>query len=57
MNAFIATQLGPPQPGWGLQHTLDLKPSGARTYEPNGLVTHITANNLTLLRAVLSTDG
>jgi PelA/Pel-15E family pectate lyase len=49
MNAFIATQLGPPQPGWGLQHTLDLKPSGARTYEPNGLVTHITANNLTLL--------
>ena len=28
MNAFISTQLGPPQPGWGLQHTLDLKPSG-----------------------------
>jgi PelA/Pel-15E family pectate lyase len=49
MNAFIATQLGPPQPGWGLQHTLDLKPAGARTYEPNALVTHITANNLQLL--------
>ena len=27
MNAFIVTQLGPPQPGWGLQHTLDLQPS------------------------------
>lgn len=49
MNAFISTQLGPPQPGWGLQHTLDLKPSGARTYEPNALVTHITANNIALL--------
>src|SRR6185436_19423938 len=32
MNAFIVTQLGPPQPAWGLQHTLDLQPSGARTY-------------------------
>ena len=28
MNAFIVTQHGPPQPGWGLQHTLDLKPVG-----------------------------
>ena len=49
MNAFITTQLGPPQPGWGLQHTLDLKPAGARTYEPKALVTHITANNVALL--------
>ena len=49
MNAFVSTQLGAPQPGWGLQHTLDLKPAGARTYEPNALVTHITANNLSLL--------
>ena len=38
MNAFIVTQQGPPQPGWGLQHTLDLQPSGARTYEPKALV-------------------
>ena len=49
MNAFIVTQLGPPQPGWGLQHTLDLEPAGARTYEPNALVTHTTATNLALL--------
>jgi PelA/Pel-15E family pectate lyase len=49
MNAFIVTQLGPPQPGWGLQHTLDLQPAGARTYEPNALVTHTTATNLGLL--------
>jgi PelA/Pel-15E family pectate lyase len=49
MNAFIATQLGPPQPGWGLQHTLDLQPSGARTYEPRALATHTTAGNIGLL--------
>jgi len=49
MNAFIATQMGPPQPGWGLQHTLDLQPAGARTYEPNALVTHTTAGNIALL--------
>ena len=56
MNAFIVTQLGPPQPGWGLQHTLDLQPSGARTYEPKALVTHTTANNIDAADAVLSTD-
>jgi PelA/Pel-15E family pectate lyase len=49
MNAFISTQLGPPQPGWGLQHTLDLQPSGARTYEPRALTTHTTAGNVGLL--------
>ena len=49
MNAFIVTQQGPPQPGWGLQHTLDLQPAGARTYEPKALVTHTTAGNIALL--------
>lgn len=49
MNAFIVTQMGAPQPGWGLQHTLDLLPSGARTYEPKALATHTTATNLELL--------
>jgi PelA/Pel-15E family pectate lyase len=49
MNAFIVTQHGPPQAGWALQYTLDLKPSGARTCEPNGLVTHTTATNVELL--------
>jgi PelA/Pel-15E family pectate lyase len=46
MNAFLVTQQGPPQPGWALQYTLDLKPAGARTYEPNALVTHTTAFNI-----------
>jgi len=49
MNAFVVTQLGPPQAGWGLQHTLDLLPAGARTYEPKALVTHTTARNVELL--------
>jgi PelA/Pel-15E family pectate lyase len=46
MNAFLVTQMGPPQPGWGLQHGLDLQPAGARTYEPPALVTHTTAANV-----------
>lgn len=46
MNVFLITQQGQPQPGWGLQYTLDLKPVGARTYEPDALVTHTTATNV-----------
>lgn len=49
MNAFIVTQTGPPQAGWGLQHTLDLLPAGARTYEPKALATHTSARNVELL--------
>ncbi len=50
MNSFIVTQQGPPQPGWGMQYTVaDLKPVGARTYEPDALTTHTTANNVTQL--------
>ncbi len=47
--AFLLAQQGPPQPGWGLQYTLDGKPAGARTYEPNSLATHTTATNISLL--------
>jgi PelA/Pel-15E family pectate lyase len=46
MNVFLVTQQGQPQPGWGLQYTLDLKPAGARSYEPLALVTHTTAANI-----------
>lgn len=46
MNAFVVTQLGAPQPGWALQYTLDFKPAGARTYEPNALHTGTTAANV-----------
>jgi PelA/Pel-15E family pectate lyase len=46
MEIFVRTQQPSPQAGWGLQHTLDLKPAGARTYEPKTLATHTTAANL-----------
>jgi PelA/Pel-15E family pectate lyase len=42
MDAFVTLQQPPPQAGWALQYTTDLKPSGARTYEPTALVTHTT---------------
>jgi len=49
MSAFLVTQMGPPQPGWALQYTLDLQPAAARTYEPKALATHTTAANIELL--------
>ena len=57
MNAFIVMQMGPPQPGWALQYTPDLQPSGARTYEPNALVTHTTTTNLELLMKFYKLTG
>jgi len=50
MASFVVTQQGQPQPAWGLQHTVDdLRPSGARSYEPKAFATHTTANNITQL--------
>lgn len=46
MDAIIALQQPPPQAGWALQYTPDLKPAAARTYEPKGLATHATANSI-----------
>jgi PelA/Pel-15E family pectate lyase len=40
MDAFLRLQQPAPQAGWALQYTPDLKPAGARTYEPTALVTH-----------------
>jgi len=48
-EVFLATQQPMPQPGWSLQHTLDLKPAAARTYEPLSLATHTTAANLRMM--------
>ncbi len=50
MEVFLATQQRAPQAGWGLQHdALTLAPIGARTYEPDALTTHTTANNVSQL--------
>jgi PelA/Pel-15E family pectate lyase len=57
MNVYLVTQQGQPQPGWGLQYTLDLKPVGARTYEPTALVTHTTAANIRQLLSFYRLTG
>lgn len=43
MRCYIALQQPQPSPGFALQYTLDLKPAGARTYEPLALTPHATA--------------
>ncbi|MBC6983157.1 pectate lyase [Caulobacter sp. 17J80-11] len=57
MDSFVATQQPAPQAGWGLQHGPDLKPIGARTYEPTAVVTHTTANNLAQLMTFYELTG
>ena len=47
MDIFLSTQQPAPQAGWGLQHDpVTLRPSAARTYEPEAFATHTTANNV-----------
>ena len=46
MDSFLVTLQPAPQAGWALQYTPELKPAGARTYEPTSLVTHTTAANV-----------
>ncbi len=49
MNFYLVTQQGAPQAGWAQQYTMDLKPAGARTYEPNGLLPGYAAAHIRLL--------
>lgn len=49
MNFYIITQQGEPQHGWGQQYNMDLKPVGARTYEPDALLPGYTAVHIRLL--------
>lgn len=46
MDAFLLAQAPAPQAGWAMQYTPDMKPAGARTYEPVALSTSTTANNI-----------
>ncbi len=46
---IILSQLPPPQAGWAQQYTHDLKPAWARTFEPPGVCTLVTANNIRTL--------
>jgi len=49
MNFYIITQQAAPQAGWAQQYTMDLKPAGARTYEPNALMPGYTRTHIRLL--------
>ncbi len=57
MNFYLITQQGPPQAGWAQQYTMDLKPSGARTYEPNALLPSYTFQHVKLLLTFYQLTG
>ncbi|MFA5292839.1 MAG: pectate lyase [Phycisphaerae bacterium] len=49
MNFYLVSQQAKPQAGWAQQYTMDLKPAGARTYEPKALSTKDTVDNINQL--------
>lgn len=49
MNFLLISQQPRPYAGWGQQYTMDLKPAGARSYEPASLDPQYTAMNIELL--------
>jgi PelA/Pel-15E family pectate lyase len=57
MNVYLLTQQPPPQAGWSQQYTLDLKPSGARTYEPTALMPNYTAAHVVVLQRFYRLTG
>lgn len=58
MDCFVVTQQPQPQPAWGLQHTVDdLKPAGARSYEPKSFVSHTTGINCASLMTFYELTG
>jgi PelA/Pel-15E family pectate lyase len=46
MDCFLLLEHAPPQAGWSLQYGPDLEPAAARTYEPTGLSTKTTFENV-----------
>lgn len=46
---IILSQLPAPQSGWAQQYNHDLKPAWARTFEPPGVCSLVTANNIRTL--------
>jgi PelA/Pel-15E family pectate lyase len=46
MDCFLLLELPPPQAGWSLQYSPDRKPAAARSYEPAGVSTKTTVQNV-----------
>ncbi|MEC5398829.1 pectate lyase [Uliginosibacterium sp. H1] len=57
MNVFLNLQQPQPQPGFSLQYTPDLRPAGARSYEPLALATHTTAAALSNMMTFYELTG
>ncbi len=57
MNFYLVTQQSKPQAGWAQQYTKDLKPAGARTYEPKALSLNETAASIRQLIAFYRMTG
>jgi len=49
MDFYIISQYGKPQAGWCAQHSHDMMPAQARSYEPAGIWTSSTINNINAL--------
>jgi PelA/Pel-15E family pectate lyase len=57
MDCFLLLELPPPQRGWSLQYSPDRKPAAARTYEPAGISTKTTAENIAELMNFYALTG
>ncbi len=57
LNFYLLAQQGAPNAGWAQQYTLDLKPAGARTYEPRALLPEFAAQHVELLLAFYRLTG
>jgi len=57
MEIYLLTQKAAPQAGWAQQYTLDLKPVGARTYEPEALLPDYTAAHVDILMTFYRLTG
>jgi hypothetical protein len=54
---IIASQLSKPQAGWAQQYSHDMKPAWARSFEPPGVCSAVTANNIrTLVQLYIYTE-
>jgi PelA/Pel-15E family pectate lyase len=49
MNCIMILHQGAPQSGWSWQYATNLKPAGARSYEPDGLYSGATYSSIGLL--------
>jgi PelA/Pel-15E family pectate lyase len=57
MNCIMILQQGYPQSGWSWQYTTDLKPTGARTYEPAGFYSGATYSCIEMLMDYFELTG